>query len=531
MENIQQILQENALLKAQVLLLDKQLFEKNELIVFKDEQLSFKDEQLDRKNERILYLERQLFGRRSEKQLPRYDEAQLSLFDPMQGTPALPEEAQAMTSLVEDIKEQAEKRRQEARQKSKAKKRSYKIPENIERRETIVQPQELDSETMVKIGQDVTERLMLEPSKFYVERIVRPIYKVKQSDAEAIKTTIVQAPLKNTILPGCMAGESLLSRIIVDKFLYHLPEYRQVKRFKDIGVEIPTSTINRWVHALADKLYPLYVAQMQQVLSRDYIQVDETSHSIADRPGSVRKGYIWVVRSVLKPGVFFHYDKGSRSGEVVLKMLAHYQGAMQTDGYAAYSIFEDKQGVLPLGCMAHVRRKFETALPTNPQAQIALEYIALLYMLEANLKQEGADYEQIRREREEKAYPILQEMECWMKREFNRCTPKSPLGKAISYAFGMWPRISRYCKQGYFQIDNNGVENAIRPLTLGRKNYLFSGNDSGAQDNCIFYTLLGSCLQAGIDPYQWLTETLREIPILEHQPIIDWQKLLPVKQN
>ena len=173
----------------------------------------------------------------------------------------------------------------------------------------------------------------------------------------------------------------------------------------------------------------------------------------------------------------------------------------------------------------HKRRKFENALVTTPQSQKALDYIALLYMLEGNLKEEKADYEQIRKEREQKAYPILQQMESWMRRTSNSCTPKSPLGKAISYAFGMWPRISRYCKEGYFQIDNNEVENAIRPITLGRKNYLFSGNNNGAEDNCIFYTLIGSCLQAGVDPHQWLTSTLEKIPTLETP--INWEELLP----
>mgnify|MGYP000874521625 FL=1 len=174
--------------------------------------------------------------------------------------------------------------------------------------------------------------------------------------------------------------------------------------------------------------------------------------------------------------------------------------------------------------MAHVRRKFENALVTTPEAQKALDYIALLYMLEGNLKAEEASYEQIRKEREQKAYPILQQMESWMKQTYNSCTPKSPLGKAISYAFGMWPRISRYCKEGYYQIDNNGVENAIRPIALGRKNYLFSGNNSGAEDNCIFYTLIGSCLQAGIDPHQWLFSTLEKIPTLENP--VNWVELL-----
>ena len=496
MEKIQQLEQENTLLK----------------------------EQLQRKNERILYLERQLFGRRSEKKLPNYCESQLSLFDAKQGMPDLKMETPELTSLVEDIKQKAEIRRKTKKKLSVSQKRSYKIPADIERRETILNPENVDTSDLIKIGEDVTERLMLDQAKFWVERTVRPVYKVKQ-EKDTLTTTILQAPLKPTILPGSMVGESVISQIIIDKFLYHIPENRQGKRFNSLGMDITTSRMNRWVHAAADKLYPLYIAQMNRVLSGDYVQVDETLHSIADRPGSVRKGYTWVVRSVKFPGVFFYYDKGSRSQEVVKKLLKDYKGALQTDGYAAYSIYEEKQDVLPLGCMAHVRRKFENALVTNPQAQKALDYIALLYMLEGNLKAEKADYEQIRKEREQKAYPILQQMESWMKQTYNSCTPKSPLGKAISYAFGMWPRISRYCKEGYFQIDNNGVENAIRPIALGRKNYLFSGNNSGAEDNCIFYTLIGSCLQAGIDPHKWLTSTLEKIPILETP--INWEELLP----
>jgi transposase len=512
MRNTQQILQENALLKEQILSMAQQM--------------QLKEEELLRKQELILYLQRQLFGRRSEKSLPGYHEAQLSLFDSEQGLATLEQETPGMTTLVEDIKQKAEQRHAASKRKTTTERRTYKIPANIERRETVVEPVNNDTTTLIKIGEDVSERLMLDPSKFWVERTVRPIYKTKETThGQKLATTIIQAPAKEVILPGCIAGESLLSQIIVDKFLYHLPEYRQAKRFKELGLEISTSSINRWVHATADKLYPLYVAQMQRILSANYIQVDETTHSIIDRKGSARKGYIWVVRSVLFPGVFFHYDKGSRSQEVVLKMLKDYKGALQTDGYAAYSIFEEKQGILPLGCMAHVRRKFENALTTTPEAKQALDYIALLYMLEGNLKAEGADYEQIRKERETKAYPILQQMEKWMKQTYNICTPKSPLGKAISYAFGMWLRISRYCKEGYFNIDNNGVENSIRPITLGRKNYLFSGNDSGAEDNCIFYTLLGSCLQAGIEPHKWLTSTLDKIPKL--QSPINWEEMLP----
>jgi transposase len=304
MEDIQQLLQEIVLLK---------------------EQLRLKEEQIERKNERILYLERQLFGRRSEKRLPDYSQAQLTLFDAEQGTPSLEQEASVLTTLIEDIKQKAEQRRNTKKQRSVTQKRSYKLPAHIERRETVIQPERFDARSMTRIGEDVTERLMLDPSKFWVERIVRPVYKIQQ-EQQALSTTIVQAPLQQGVLPGCIAGSSLLSQIAIDKFLYHIPEYRQAKRFKELGVEITTSSINRWVHALAEKLYPLYIAQMKRVLSTYYIQVDETSHSVTDRPGAARKAYIWVVRSVMSPGIFFHYDKGSRSQEVVLKMLKDYRG-------------------------------------------------------------------------------------------------------------------------------------------------------------------------------------------------------------
>lgn len=509
--------------EAEIQLLIQENLRLNSVLNLQIQQLSLKEEELIRKNERILYLERQLYGRRSEKRLPDSLIGQLSLFDPNQGEPVLEAENQ-LSSLVADIQKQAESRRTRKKEKSAGLKRSYCIPANIERRETIIEP-EGDLTHLVKIGQDVTEQLMLEPAKFWVDRTVRPIYKPAGEQKPALSTPILQAKPKACILSGSMAGESLLSRIIIDKFLYHIPEYRQATHFKSLGVNIPTSTINRWVHAIADKLYPLYIAQMQQVLSSDYIQVDETTLRITDRPGKARKGYIWAVRSVETPSLFFHYDKGSRSQDVILKLLKDYRGALQTDGYAAYSIYEDKQGVLPLGCMAHVRRKFETALKSFPEAQKGLDYIALLYMLEANLEDQEADYQSIAKQRMEKAYPILQHMENWMKQTYNKITPGSLLGKAIEYAFGMWPRICRYCSDGRFRIDNNGIENAIRPIALGRKNYLFAGNDDGAEDNCIFYSLLGSCIQAKVDPEHWLISVLQKIPNLKNP--IDWMKLLP----
>lgn len=333
--------------------LEQEIIELKSQLRLKDEQISLKDEQLDRKNERILYLERQLFGRHSEKRLPGSTPGQLSLSDQEQGRASL-EQEEKFSSLVEEIKQTAAQRRERQKSKMPAEKRSYKIPGNIERRETIVEPENPDGYRLVRIG-GASEQLMWEPSKFWVERIVRPIYKVVEKEVSlSLSTQIIQAPEKESILPGCIAGSSLLSQIAIDKFLHHIPGYRQIRRFKESGIQMNTSSMNRWVHAVDDKLYPLYIAQMNRVLSTDYIQVGETTLKITGRPGSARKAYLWAVRSVLSPGLFFHYDKGSRSQEVILKLLKDYRGAPQTGGYAAYSIYEEKRGVLPLGCMAHV---------------------------------------------------------------------------------------------------------------------------------------------------------------------------------
>ena len=483
-----------------------------EKLAQKDEELQSKEEELKRKSDQILLLQRQLYGRRSEKRIPDYNPAQLTIFSFIEGADTLEEEKDILLTVVEEVQQEAAKRREITKAEKKHITRTYKLPANIRREECILEPENVDLSTMSKIGEDVTERLMYKSAEFWVKRIIRPIYKEKKSaNPESTTTPIYQHPQLQNILPGCMADNSLLSQIIVDKFLYHLPENRQKERFKALGINIDPSTINRWVHKVADKLFLLYKLQMETVLNCDYIQVDETTLPIADQPGKTRKGYVWAVRNVMEKTVFYYYKEGSRSRETVLKLLKDFYGALQTDGYTVYSIYEGKKGVIPLGCMAHVRRKFENALASDPKAQEALDYIALLYTIEANLKAKEANFEEIRKEREEKSYPILQAFEKWMVDVSEKLTPKSLLRKAIEYAFGMWVRISRYCKDGRYDIDNNAIERAIRPITLGRKNYLFSGNDKGAEDNAIFYTFIVSCKELGIEPLEWFNHVFAKI--------------------
>ena len=206
------------------------------------------------------------------------------------------------------------------------------------------------------------------------------------------------------------------------------------------------------------------------------------------------------------------YYQGSRAGIVPRSELKKYKGAIQTDGYTVYDYFEYVEGVTLLGCMAHVRRKFIEAQMTYPElAAEGVRMISLLYELEANLRDKASSYEMIAKERKEKAIPIMETMEKWMERSSSKCTPADKMGKALDYAYKLWPRLKRYAEDGRYQIDNNSVERAQRPSVMGRKNYLFSKNDNGAIDNAIFYSLIESCEIVGINPLEYLTYVLDKL--------------------
>lgn len=246
----------------------------------------------------------------------------------------------------------------------------------------------------------------------------------------------------------------------------------------------------------AELLEPLYECLRRWVLGCDYIQVDESIIPVLDKdkPGATRKGYHWVVRSPELKSLFFHYDKGSRAQYVIVELLKDFQGAVQSDGYGAYDIYENKQGVLLLGCWAHIRRKFEHALADDPQrAEYALRVIGQLYALERRMKEQGLPPDEIRIIREKQAYPLIREFEHWVEETANAVTPQSALGKAVRYAYALYPRLSRYVTDGRYRIDNNLAENAVRPLALGRKNYLFCRNHEAACHTAIVYPLLGTC--------------------------------------
>lgn len=482
-------------------------------------------EQNRRKDERIAYLERLLYGVKSDRLASQVPEDQPGLFDEL-FEQAMNEKAMQVEQMAKEIEKEGARRRA-AVKKSPSRPSQYRYT-GLEERLTTLMPEGVNADECDIIGKDVTRILHREPPKVWVEVIERPLLRAK-ADKNVPNPRIYQAAAPRAVIGGNHAGADMLAQIIIDKYRYHLPEYRQVRQYADLGVRLPASTINDWIHAVAARLEPLYEALRHDILTGDYLQIDEVPWRIADRPGKSRNGYAWQFfdNRPRSHGLYFLYMNGSRAGTVPRAELRDFHGAIQTDGYGVYDYFEQQDNVTLLGCMAHVRRKFTDAQASFPSlAAQAVKWIGLLYTLEANLKARGASLEEIAAERRAKALPIMDAMEKWMEQVHTQCTPADSMGKALDYAYKLWPRLRRYAIDGRYGIDNNPVERSQRPSVMGRKNYLFSKSDSGAVDNAIFYSLIESCDVVGVDPLQWLTFVLTNIR--EDDPPERIRQLLPI---
>jgi transposase len=285
-----------------------------------------------------------------------------------------------------------------------------------------------------------------------------------------------------------------------------------VQRFKREGIALSDSTIGGWISATADLLEPLYDALAEEARSSGYVQADETPIQVQDpqKKGKTHRGYYWVYRAPLPQLVVMDYREG-RSRDGPAAWLDGFEGALQTDGYAAYDAFEHHLAITTYGCWAHARRYFFEAKDSSPdEAAVALAEIAKLYEIERGLRDEHATAEERRAARQEHAVPVLDGMKAWL--ESQQALPKSPLGKAVGYALKSWKKLVRYAGDGRIEIDNNLVENAIRPIALGRKNYLFAGSHAAARRAAVIYSLLATCKAHDVNPQVWLADVLARIP-------------------
>lgn len=456
--------------------------------------------------EELAQFKRLVFGSKKERFISTLS-SQQSLFDP--------QEVQMAPQ-----KETVTYEREKPAKKGNAKR--LLLPAHLPRQEETIHPEGVDVDNCTKIGEKVTEVLEYTPGKFYVQKTVRPVY--KQHDE------ILVAELPTQVIPSGNAGVSVLAYLMVSKFMDHLPFYRQVQIFKRDGMTIPESTITGWYRKTSELLMPLYEVMVDYIKKADYIQADESPIPVlsADKPGSTHKGYQWVFLIPKANMVIFKYDQ-SRGKCVPEEILQDFSGCLQTDAYGGYNQQGKRSEITHIACMAHVRRKFDEAKENNlALASHALEQIQLLYQIEREASEALLSADQIATLRQQKAIPILNDLKAWMEEEYPKALSKSAIAKAIAYSLRLWPKLTAYTQNGDWQIDNNAVENKIRPLALGRKNYLFAGSHQAAQQAAMMYSLLGTCKINGIEPLNWLTDTLRKLPDTKTSQL---RQLLPINKE
>ena len=449
-------------------------------------------------------LKRFVYGSRHERFVPATPQEQLALGLEVQATP-LPAPA------VQKI----EYTRKEKQTSQKVHTGRMKLPADLLREQVIIEPQE-DVSGWTRIGEEITEELERIPGKLFVRRYVRPKYARPGGDGVVIGE-LPQRPIDKGI-----PGPGLLAQIIIDKYTDHLPVHRQIQRFEREGIKLPASTLTDWISGTCLLLEPLYEVHRKQVLSSNYLQVDETPIKVLDKDkkGTTHRGYHWVYHAPEEQLVLFDYREG-RGREGPTECLKDFTGYLQTDGYAVYEDFGKNKQVTLLHCWAHARRKFDEAKDNDlTRASHALTEIQKLYALE----RQARDNQLSQKDRQQQAIEILDDLKIWMLENYQVVLPQSAIGQALHYSLQRWEKLCLYTTDGKLQIDNNLVENTIRPVAIGRKNYLFAGSHNGARRAAMLYSFLGTCKINDVNPFEWLRHVLNVIPT---HPVNKLQQLLP----
>jgi len=396
-----------------------------------------------------------------------------------------------------------------ARRQPRSKPVRQAFPSHLPREVITIEP-EGDLTGLKKIGEEITETLDYRPAQLVVIRRVRPKYVDPRDESRGV--IIAELPVRP--IDKGLAEASLLAHVAIEKYVDHLPLYRQVQRFRRQGITLSDSTLGDWTAATAELVAPLYETLKEEALSSGYIQADETPIQVQDHQnhqneGRTHRGYYWVYHAPLGGLVVVDYQPG-RGRDGPKGILEGYQGALQSDGYAVYDAYDGRPGITSYGCWAHARRYFYEALMNSPdRAAHALEEIGRLYELERVLREREASPEERRCLRQAQAVPILERLKVYL--EAHPGLPKNPWGQAAGYALGRWAKLCRYTEDGRIEVDNNLVENALRPIALGRRNYLFSGSHAAAQRAAVIYSLVGTCKKHEVNPETWLGDVLGRI--------------------
>lgn len=365
------------------------------------------------------------------------------------------------------------------------------------------------------IGEDVTTQIEYQPARFTKTEHVKVKKACRSCDQGGVYTGII--PDGVIPLEGCRPGASLLSAIAVGKYKDHLPLHRQEEIYKRHGVALSRKTMCNWVEKIVEVLDPLYKLIHRKLLEQNYLHADETTIKVQ----SIDKtGYLWGLHSPSAKLLYFHYNK-SRAGSVAKQLFGDaFTGTVLTDAYAGYNGILLPHSVERVACLAHVRRKFvEARKIALTECDAVLKLVAKLYQIE---KEKDLDIRFINRQKN--APPILDKLFSYLKALQSSLLPRHALQEALSYAVKQEAEIRRYITNPIFEIDNNCLERLIRPIAVGRKNYLFAGSENGARWAAALYTIIGCCTLAKINPYDYLCDVLLRIQTTKIQQI---ESLLP----
>jgi transposase len=466
-------------------------------------------------------LARRLFGVSSEALNP----AQLQLLLQLPELAPAPVENPPVPSVV--------KERQPVR-----KVRAPRLPEHLPVIEEVIDPEPVrhKPEDWRCIGQEISEQLDYEPARFLCRRTIRKKY-VHRTEVDTVP---VIAPLPERLLDRSLPAPGLLAHILVSKYCDHLPLYRQEQIYAHRHqVQLPRQTLARWVALAADWLKPIYEQIRTGVMAGGYVQVDETPIDYLEPGhGKTRQGYLW---TGCRPGgdVFFHWATSRAAACLEEFVPSTFTGTLQCDGYSAYRAFANhhQQPVMLAGCWAHVRRKFYEARESSPRlAGWLLGQIQHLYRIEARLREGRAGPKLRAAVRASQSRMIVRRFEralVKLKAGKNHL-PQSLLGTAIDYALGQWSTLEIYLSDGRVEIDNNLVENAIRPTAIGKKNWLFIGEADAGERSAILYTVIECCRRRSLNPFAYLRDVLARLPNMTNRQVPEvlpsaWAKSRPLQ--